>query len=458
MLNIIFAVDDKNNFCTSDRRSLPWEKNKEDMKWFRDCTVGEYCNDNAVIMGRKTFESLNKRPLPYRYNIIVSSSMKDEEDVVVCDTLNSAIKKARDNLCKKVFVIGGMSLIEEAFTRPDLQNIYITTIKNNYRLDCIKINYNIPENFKVENEEYLKDDTYYKARFDRRECSYVTTYSKERILTDESKYIDLVNDVLVNGESRDDRTGVGTISVFGRHFTMDISNSFPLLTTKRVFWRGVAEELLFFISGKTDTKILEGKGVNIWKGNTSREFLDKRGLTNLEEGEYGKSYGYQWRKFGDKVDQLQELIDGIKNDPYSRRHYMTAWNPLELNNIPLPACHLSCQFYVSPKNNKLSCQVYMRSCDIFLGLPFNIASYALLTYMICHLTNLQPENLSFCLGDAHIYKTHIEQCKEMIVRDLRQLPTLKIIREVKNIDDFKFEDFEIVGYNPHPTIKAEMAV
>jgi thymidylate synthase len=239
---------------------------------------------------------------------------------------------------------------------------------------------------------------------------------------------------------------------------MDISKSFPLLTTKRVFWSGVAEELLFFISGKTDTKILEEKGVNIWKGNTSREFLDKRGLQHLEEGEYGKSYGYQWRHFGDKVDQLQELIDGIKKDPYSRRHYMTAWNPLELDNIPLPACHLSCQFYVSPKNNKLSCQVYMRSCDIFLGLPFNIASYALLTYMICHLTNLQPHNLSFCLGDSHIYKNHIEQCKEMIVRDLKPLPTLKIKREVKDIDDFKFEDFEVINYNPHPTIKAEMAV
>jgi thymidylate synthase len=238
---------------------------------------------------------------------------------------------------------------------------------------------------------------------------------------------------------------------------MDISTSFPLLTSKRVWWKGVLEELLFFISGSTDTKVLEEKGVNIWKGNTSREFLDKRGLYNLKEGEYGKSYGYQWRKFGDKVDQLQNLIDGIKNDPFGRRHYMTAWNPLELENIPLPACHLSCQFYVF-EDKKLSCQVYMRSCDVFLGLPFNIASYACLTYMIAHLTNLQPHELSFCLGDTHIYKNHIDQCNEMIKRDLRHFPKLKIKRKVENIDDFKFDDFEIINYNPHPTIKAEMAV
>jgi thymidylate synthase len=450
MVNIIFAVDQNNNFCSSDRVSLPWKRVSEDMKWFKDCTtLGD--GKNAVIMGKNTFASMCHTPLKDRVNIIVSKTMSTQgifpDNIIIANRLNSAINKAKEAGCKNVFVIGGITLIEEAFKHPELEQIFITTINNEYESkDYVKFNYNLPDNM------YLRDIIKLGNNH------YVKIYSKEKIITDESNYIDLVKDVLVNGESRDDRTGVGTISVFGRQFTMDISNSFPLLTTKRVFWRGVAEELLFFISGKTDTKILEAKGVNIWKGNTSREFLDKRGLKHLEEGEYGKSYGYQWRHFGDKVDQLQELIDGIKKDPYSRRHYMTAWNPLELDNIPLPACHLSCQFYVSPKNNKLSCQVYMRSCDIFLGLPFNIASYALLTYMICHLTNLQPDKLSFCLGDSHIYKNHIEQCKEMIDRDLKPLPTLKIKREVKDIDDFKFEDFEIIGYNPHPTIKAEMAV
>jgi thymidylate synthase len=445
MINIIFAVDQNNNFCTSDNISLPWYNVKEDLVWFKSCTLG-----NAVIMGKGTFSSLCHNPLKDRYNIVVSKSLFSQgiypNNVTICESLSTAINNAKEKGYKKIFIIGGIQLINEALLHPELENIYISIINSKYtiRNDCIKFNYKIPKNFTSTISE-LGDNLLF-------------TYTKDKIITDEIKYIDLVKDVLNNGESRDDRTGVGTISVFGRHFTMDISNSFPLLTSKRVFWKGVAEELLFFISGKTDTKILENKGVNIWKGNTSREFLDKRGLTNLQEGEYGKSYGYQWRHFGDKVDQLQELIEGIKKDPYSRRHYMTAWNPLELNNIPLPACHLSCQFYVSPYSNKLSCQVYMRSCDIFLGLPFNISSYALLTYMIGHLTNLQPDKLSFCLGDAHIYKSHINQCKELISRDLRELPTLNIKRKVECIDDFNFEDFEIVGYKPHPTIKAEMAV
>lgn len=450
MINIIFAVDHDNNFCSYDKISLPWQRVSEDMNWFKTCTLmgGE---ENAVIMGKGTFSSMCHNPLKDRYNIVVSKSMTNmciyPDNIKICSNLTEAILKAKERKCKHIFIIGGISLIEESLKLPELEKIIITTIDNTYTADnCIKFNYKIPDNFVIDNMVSLG------------KRHYVKIYAKEKIVTDEKKYIDLVNDVLVNGESRDDRTGVGTISVFGRHFTIDISNSFPLLTTKRVFWRGVAEELLFFISGKTDTKILEDKGVNIWKGNTSREFLDKRGLTNLQEGEYGKSYGYQWRHFGDKVDQLQELIDGIKKDPYSRRHYMTAWNPLELNNIPLVACHLSCQFYVSNDNKKLSCQVYMRSCDIGLGLPFNIGSYALLTYMIGHLTNLKPDKLSFCLGDAHIYKNHIEQMKDLITRDLRQFPTLKIKREIKDIDDFKFEDFEIIGYNPHPVIKMEMAV
>ena len=441
MINIIFAVDRVNNFCTSDRVSLPWGRIKEDMDHFKRVTTSH--KNNAVIMGKKTFDSLGHNPLKDRLNIVVSKSIMPPypENVLISQSLNDAINKAKEMNCPNIFIIGGISLIEEAFQRDDTTHIYITVID----VFCeygVKYNYNIPTSF-VKTEEYKTND-----------CCYYT-YTRK---TGEEEYINLVKDVLTNGASRDDRTGVGTIGLFGKHFTMDISNSFPLLTSKRVWWKGVLEELLFFISGATDTKILEEKEVNIWKGNTSREFLDKRGLYNLKEGEYGKSYGYQWRNFGDKVDQLQILIDGIKNDPFSRRHYMTAWNPLELDNIPLPACHLSCQFYVSNDKKKLSCQVYMRSCDVFLGLPFNIASYACLTYMICHLTNLQPHTLSFCLGDTHIYKNHIQQCQEMIQRPLRAFPKLTLKRKVETIDDFKTEDFEIIGYNPHPTIKAEMAV
>ena len=221
---------------------------------------------------------------------------------------------------------------------------------------------------------------------------------------------------------------------------------------------------LFFISGKTDTKILESKGVNIWKGNTSREFLDGRKLNHYEVGEYGPSYGYNWRKFGATykdensrgVDQLQNAIDMIKNDPTSRRIIVTAWNPCILNDIPLPACHYFFQFYVD--DDKLSILINMRSCDVFLGLPFNIASYSLLLYMISHITNKKPHEVIFMLGDTHIYTNHIEQCKEQISRFMKKLPTLEILRKIENIDDFKFEDFLLKDYNPHPTIKAEMAV
>jgi thymidylate synthase len=435
MVNIIFATDISGNFCTNDRISLPWPTSKADMHHFKEKTSG-----NTVIMGRKTFESLGHTPLKNRLNIVVSKSLSNTfphpKGVLVVSSLQEAIDKSVND----VFVIGGMGLITEALSRNDLKSVYITRIM--HEGEGITFKYTLPTSFKCTSERHYPD------------C-FITTFEREEM--GEEQYISLVKDVLSNGESRDDRTGVGTLSLFGKHFTLDILNSFPLLTTKRVWWKGVLEELLFFISGSTDTKVLEEKGVNIWKGNTSREFLDKRGLHNLKEGEYGKSYGYQWRAFGDKVDQLQELINGLKTDPHSRRHYMTAWNPLELNNIPLPACHLSCQFYVS-KDKYLNCQVYMRSCDVFLGLPFNIASYACLTYMIGHLTNLIPYQLSFCLGDTHIYKNHITQCEEMLKREMRTFPKLKIKRKVNSIDDFKYEDFEVVDYNPHPTIKADMAV
>lgn len=451
-VNVIFATDKNLNFCTSDHISLPWNKHHEDMAFFKKITTTSKNKpfNNAVIMGKKTFDSLCHTPLYNRVNIIVSKTISNQQPIPshfkATSCLKDAIKLASDLGCEEIFIIGGISLINEAFTLPELNKIYITTINVESRLDCIKFNYVIPSTFIKEFTLPISIDANVDIYVKRRECE------------GEEQYINLVKDVLSNGESRDDRTGVGTISVFGRHFTIDISNSFPLLTSKRVFWKGVAEELLFFISGATDTKILEAKGVNIWKGNTTRDFLDKRGLYNLQEGEYGKSYGYQWRHFGDKVDQLQLLIEGIKKDPYSRRHYMTAWNPLELDNIPLVACHLSCQFYVSNDNDKLSCQVYMRSCDIGLGLPFNIASYALLTYMICHLTNLKPNKLSFCLGDAHIYKNHISQMKELILRELRPFPQLYINRKVDSIDDFKYEDFTVIDYNPHPVIKMEMAI
>ncbi|XP_017464196.1 PREDICTED: thymidylate synthase [Rhagoletis zephyria] len=248
----------------------------------------------------------------------------------------------------------------------------------------------------------------------------------------------------------------------------NLRDDFPLLTTKRVFWRAVAEELLWFVHGQTDAKILKEKNIHIWDGNSTREFLDKCGFHNREEGDLGPVYGFQWRHFGAKyrtcndnysgegVDQLQNVIDTIRNKPNDRRIIMSAWNPLDIPQMALPPCHCLAQFFVA--NGELSCQLYQRSADMGLGVPFNIASYALLTYMIAHVTGLRPGEFVHTLGDAHVYNNHIEPLKEQIARKPRPFPKLVIKREVKNIEDFTFNDFEVLDYKPYPKISMEMAV
>ncbi|KAG8442161.1 hypothetical protein GDO86_011094 [Hymenochirus boettgeri] len=247
-----------------------------------------------------------------------------------------------------------------------------------------------------------------------------------------------------------------------------LRDQFPLLTTKRVFWKGVLEELLWFIKGCTDSKELSAKGVKIWDANGSREFLDNLGFTSRKEGDLGPVYGFQWRHFGAEykdahtdyssqgVDQLQNVINTIKNNPDDRRMIMCSWNPKDISLMALPPCHALCQFYVI--NKELSCQLYQRSGDMGLGVPFNIASYALLTYMIAHVTGLKPGDFVHTLGDAHVYLNHIEPLKIQLQRTPKAFPKLKIVRKVENIDDFTADDFLIEGYNPHPTIKMEMAV
>ncbi|XP_009332467.1 PREDICTED: thymidylate synthase [Pygoscelis adeliae] len=245
-------------------------------------------------------------------------------------------------------------------------------------------------------------------------------------------------------------------------------DQFPLLTTKRVFWKGVLEELLWFIKGSTNAKELSAKGVKIWDANGSRDFLDKQGFSTREEGDLGPVYGFQWRHFGAEykdmhadysnqgVDQLQKVIETIKTNPDDRRIIMCAWNPKDISLMALPPCHALCQFYVL--NGELSCQLYQRSGDMGLGVPFNIASYSLLTYMIAHVTGLKPGEFIHTLGDAHIYLNHVEPLKVQLQREPRPFPKLRILRKVEDISDFKAEDFQIEDYNPHPPIKMEMAV
>ncbi|XP_061878067.1 thymidylate synthase isoform X1 [Entelurus aequoreus] len=313
--------------------------------------------------------------------------------------------------------------------------------------------------------------------------------SKSALICDERGYLNQVRLILDHGRKKGDRTGTGVLSVFGAQTRYSLRDQFPLLTTKKVFWKAVLEELLWFIKGSTNSKELSEKGVKIWDANGSRSFLDKCGFTDREEGDLGPVYGFQWRHFGAEytnmhadytgqgVDQLQKVIDTIKSNPEDRRIIMCAWNPKDLPLMALPPCHTLCQFYVC--DGELSCQLYQRSGDMGLGVPFNIASYALLTYMIAHVTDLkvtsspffqclptpdmypasfQPGDFVHTLGDAHIYTNHVKPLEEQLKREIRPFPKMNILRKVESIDDFRAEDFEIVGYNPHPAIKMEMAV
>lgn len=286
---------------------------------------------------------------------------------------------------------------------------------------------------------------------------------------DEYEYFRLIEDILENGKFKPDRTGTGTISLFGAQMRFSLRDStMPLLTTKKVFWRGVVEELLWFIKGSTDSNILRDKGVHIWDANGSKEFLEKSGLGHRDEGDLGPVYGFQWRHFGaqykDKhadytgqgIDQLGELIERIKKNPYDRRLILTAWNPTDIPIMALPPCHCLAQFYVN--DGELSCQLYQRSADAGLGVPFNIASYSLLTHMIAHITGLKAGDFVHTMGDAHIYKDHVESLKEQLQRSPGEFPKLKFTREISDIDDFKLEDIELLGYNPQAAIKMKMSV
>jgi len=261
-------------------------------------------------------------------------------------------------------------------------------------------------------------------------------------------YLDLLREVKENGVEKSDRTGTGTFSVFGRQIRFDLSKGFPLLTTKKVHLKSIIVELLWFLRGDTNTKFLHEHNVTIWDE------------WQRENGNLGPVYGAQWRSWGapsgEKIDQISEILKSLKDNPDSRRHIVCAWNVGEISQMALPPCHCLFQFYVA--NGKLSCQLYQRSADIFLGVPFNIASYALLTLMLCKVLEYEPGEFVHTFGDLHLYKNHIEQAELQLSREPRSLPQMKLNPEVKNLFGFKFEDFTLENYDPWPAIKASVAV
>ena len=261
-------------------------------------------------------------------------------------------------------------------------------------------------------------------------------------------YLELLDHVLTNGTDRSDRTGTGTLSVFGAQLRFSLNPTFPLLTTKKLHLRSIIYELLWFLKGDTNIKYLNDHKVSIWD-----EWAD-------EDGNLGRVYGAQWTDWtnsqGESLNQIAQVVDSLKNNPNSRRHIVCAWNPGEINQMALPPCHALFQFYVA--NGRLSCQLYQRSADLFLGVPFNIASYALLTQMIAQVCDLEAHEFVHTFGDLHLYKNHLDQAKEQLSRTPRAQPTMRINPEVKNLDDFVYEDFSLENYDPHPIIKAPISV
>lgn len=432
-------------------------------------------------MGSITYESLpdSAKPLPNRLNILLSSRTRAQlgcpDSVLIAGSFDAAAEMLRARGLSIIFVIGGEQVYKEAMERPEWsRRVFYTDIINKFDADRFFGRDLEAEDSAFElvsmSADYTENGVKYRFKeFVRRGCEQNTESNMNGtgVVQEEAQYLNLVRKILNKGVRKGDRTGVGTLSVFGEQMRFSLRESFPLLTTKRVFWRGVAEELFWFIKGSTDAKLLSEKGIKIWDGNGSRSFLDSRGFKEREEGDLGPVYGFQWRHFGAEYtdkngdyrgkgkDQLMEVIETIKRNPNDRRMIISAWNPSATDQMALPPCHLLAQFYVA--NGELSCQMYQRSCDMGLGVPFNIASYALLTCLVAKVTGLRTGDFVHVLGDAHIYNNHLEALKEQIERKPRPFPRLNI-RKREKIEDFTFEDLELIGYEPHKAISMQMAV
>jgi dihydrofolate reductase/thymidylate synthase len=476
-----------------NENNLPWPRLMEDMKFFRKMTtkVTRSATMNAVIMGRKTWESIpvSYRPLNGRANIVITStpeSISQKNGIVLtAPSLAEALEIAQmDDYVANIFIIGGGSVYRQAMSSiKECRKIYLTQVLKEFKCDThftidpklftlsnvgdVIMDNNIPIQFLtyernniIEPESKIEMD----IKTDVKTESKMSTKNVE-----EQQYLNMIRDLIDNGDKMIDRTGVGTKSKFGACVRYSLRNGrLPLLTTKRVFWRAVVDELEWIINGKTDAKLLQAKGVRIWDGNGTKAFLTKIGQGHREEFDLGPIYGHQWRFFGapyvdchtdykgQGVDQVQEVVNLIKTDPNSRRMLVSAWNPKDLKQMALPPCHVLYQFYVA--NGELSCVMYQRSADMGLGVPFNIASYALLTHVMASVCGLVPGELIHMMGSIHVYNNHIEPLREQITREPYEFPTLRLKRRITDITEWTFDDFEVQNYKCHPPIKMEMAI
>ena len=480
MNNLIVAIDE--NYGIGKENTIPWNI-PNDLKYFKEITTKK--KKNVVIMGRLTWESIPSkfRPLKDRINIIITSSDTDYTvyentysfksliDAITFTQENNYTLKLGDN-----FIIGGEMLYKEALNKILINNMYITRVYGKF--DCDKF-------FMNKKEFYEKLDNYYLhhvSPFHNDNGFYHRFYTykyhgNENEFQDypfeENQYLTILNKILCEGIERDDRTGTGTLATFAERQEYDLTDTFPLLTTKRIFTRAVFEELMLYLRGETDNKILNEKNLHIWDGNTTREFLDGRGLTEYPEGDMGETYGFNFRHFGgdykdchtkyekgNGFDQVENAINLIKNDPCSRRIIISLWNPHTNHKAALPSCLCWYQFFVDTKRNRLNLQIYIRSSDFFLANNWNVCTGAFLVNMICNLNgvNLTPGKIVCITGDTHVYKNHIEQAKLNLERSPRPFPKLVIKDKKNSIEEFQWEDMCLIGYDPMPNIKAEMSV
>jgi dihydrofolate reductase/thymidylate synthase len=464
MLNIILAVD--KNYGVGRNGKLPWYI-KEELEIFKQKT-----HDSIVIVGRKTLEKLPLLENRTIFCITKSVSVLSKNTVVtvfssIDDAINTALK-----LEKKIFIIGGNEIYNYCFRNyKEKLYVHVSCIDDIYDCDTY-FNENNLNSFYVITKTHFENFSHYEMKY----CKY-----------GEQQYLDLLSDILKNGEKRLTRNGE-TISDFCKHLKFDLREGFPLLTTKKMFLKGIIEELLFFIRGDTNSKILEEKGINIWKGNTNRSFLDLNGFENRADGEMGPMYGYQWRYFGMKyeenkklektedfnildiffggdikskykgLDQLKNVINEIKTNPASRRILLTSYNPLQAEEGVLYPCHsIILQFYVYD-NCYLDIFCYNRSNDNFHGTPFNIASTSLLLMIIAQIVKLTPRFVNISQGDSHIYAGHIDCVKEQIKRVPYLFPSLLLpkFETIEEVEKLSHEDFKLINYIYHPAIKADM--
>tara|TARA_Y100000389_G_scaffold200323_1_gene240515 strand:+ start:38670 stop:40058 length:1389 start_codon:yes stop_codon:yes gene_type:complete len=441
---------------------MPWNL-PHDLQKFKTLT-----SNKIIVMGYSTYLSLPIKPLSNRLNIVITTKkeLQNKENLIFTNLLDvySVIDEHVEH-SSDVMIIGGQSIYEHFIGICD--KLYVTYIDKKY--ECDRMFPYIDSRFKLED--------YDTPIFYENEKCYVQNLVFTNDITrngneHEKQYIDLCNRILKdNIDIRTDRTGTGTISTFGERIEFDISKNIPLLTTKRIPWKSCIEELLWFLKGQTDANILKNKGVNIWNGNSSKEAQNKLGLDHLKEGDCGANYSFQWRYFGQKYetcdseyvkntehDQINNIINLLKTEPTSRRIFLSSWNPCDLKKTVLPPCHVSAQFYVN--NNELSCHMYQRSCDVFLGLPWNILSYSVLTYILSKICGLTPKRLIISFGDTHVYQNHIEQVLTQLKREPLTQPVMKLSDTIsnKNIEDITIDDFELFGYFPHPSIYAPMSV